>query len=445
MKRLSRFALALSFAGPGCHLLVASLGPETCEAASTPPACSANGQEAISCQEGILISTPCADACNPQSGQCVACENGIDDGNELCLSRSPDTLAVGASPSAMLPFDVEGDGDLDLVATNADDDTFTIHFNDGAPGFRGTSDTQPIGSEPVALSFADINGDALLDLVVANRTGNEIATRLSQRDGDGNLLSFSLPGPSVSTGGFPVSVSAGDIDADGADDIAFLNLSERVARVAKGDGAGNFLPDLEVFELNDHQHNILALIPTSAGFPGRLDLVAASGLDNVVTLLITPSPPPPLLAPLDFIDNEGLSPSSLSLGNFTTNETAPDALADFAIAYRNTNNILVFLNTGDGPPTKIANLPTGRGPEALLVLDLDGDGDDDFATADSADNTVSVIENLGAGLFAERQIFGGVGTQPIALVPGDFNLDGRLDLAVLSRSSEDIHLLLGGI
>jgi hypothetical protein len=69
---------------------------------------------------------------------------------------------------------------------------------------------------------------------------------------------------------------------------------------------------------------------------------------------------------------------------------------------------------------------TGRGPNAIAIADLNGDGRRDLVTANAG--TVSVLWNGGTGRFGAREdLPGGGGSLAVA----DLNGDGRPDLAVL--------------
>ena len=60
--------------------------------------------------------------------------------------------------------------------------------------------------------------------------------------------------------------------------------------------------------------------------------------------------------------------------------------------------------------------------------DLDGDGDDDVAVTNRADDTVSVLLNNGNGTFAGHVLYD-VGHGPGDVVIGDLDGDGDADLA----------------
>ncbi|KYG10859.1 hypothetical protein BE21_58675 [Sorangium cellulosum] len=75
----------------------------------------------------------------------------------------------------------------------------------------------------------------------------------------------------------------------------------------------------------------------------------------------------------------------------------------------------------------------GDYPIAVAVSDLDGDGRPDVAVANKNSNDVSVLLNKGSGMF-DAAVNYPAGTQPNAIAAADLNGDGRPDLAVVSRT-----------
>jgi hypothetical protein len=68
------------------------------------------------------------------------------------------------------------------------------------------------------------------------------------------------------------------------------------------------------------------------------------------------------------------------------------------------------------------------------VGDFDGDGKLDLAVANFDSNTGSILLGTGTGSFGARTDFG-TGAGPVSVAVGDFNGDGKLDLAVANLGS----------
>jgi len=84
----------------------------------------------------------------------------------------------------------------------------------------------------------------------------------------------------------------------------------------------------------------------------------------------------------------------------------------------------------------------GSSPSGVAVGDFNGDGKLDLAVTNQADNTVSILLGHGDGTFGAHTDFA-TGAQPVAVVTGDFNGDGHLDLAVANLADNTISILLG--
>src|SRR5215472_1039942 len=79
----------------------------------------------------------------------------------------------------------------------------------------------------------------------------------------------------------------------------------------------------------------------------------------------------------------------------------------------------------------------GIGPSAIVVGDFNGDGKPDLAVSSWFNPEVSILINNGDGTFkaAMNLPLGvpNVGPQPMSMAVGDFNGDGKLDLIVSSE------------
>ena len=65
---------------------------------------------------------------------------------------------------------------------------------------------------------------------------------------------------------------------------------------------------------------------------------------------------------------------------------------------------------------------TGANPTSVAVGDFNGDGKLDLAVANSNSNTVSILLGTGAGTFGPKTDFG-AGSSPRSVAVGDFNGD----------------------
>ncbi len=84
-------------------------------------------------------------------------------------------------------------------------------------------------------------------------------------------------------------------------------------------------------------------------------------------------------------------------------------------------------------------------PGAVKLADLNGDGIPDLVVANSGSNNVLVYPGLGNGQFGPA-LNGGhgffTGTNPVGITVADVNGDGRPDLVVANKGSNDVSILL---
>jgi uncharacterized repeat protein (TIGR01451 family) len=99
----------------------------------------------------------------------------------------------------------------------------------------------------------------------------------------------------------------------------------------------------------------------------------------------------------------------------------------------------------------VQNVVVGGSPMQVLLYDFNKDGNMDLATADLGSDTVTVMLGNGNGTFhaavaspiAMPASSGTNGSRPDGLAAGDFNGDGKPDLIVALRNSGKMLLLLG--
>ena len=194
------------------------------------------------------------------------------------------------------------------------------------------------------------------------------------------------PGSPFTVGTKPMSVAVGDFNGDGKPDLA----------IARGDGT------------------VTVLLGTGGG-----GFAAAPG-----------SPFP-----------AGSGPSAVAVGDFNG-----DGKPDLAIADYDANRVTVLLGDGTGRFTAAPSspFPAGSQPDSVAVGDFNGDGKPDLAIANYNSNNVTVLLGDGAGGFtaAPGSPFS-AGTQPFSVAVGDFNGDGKPDLAISNVASGNVTVLLG--
>ena len=136
----------------------------------------------------------------------------------------------------------------------------------------------------------------------------------------------------------------------------------------------------------------------------------------------------------------GFDPTALAVADFNA-----DGHTDLAVTSAGSNLVQIFLGNGDGAFRTGSNLQfaTGVDPVFISTLDVDGDGLLDLAIANQTDNTVSILLGKGDGTFtAATTPAVPAGTEPTSIAVADLNVDGRPDLVVADKTENSVSILL---
>ncbi|CAF5052277.1 unnamed protein product [Rotaria magnacalcarata] len=84
---------------------------------------------------------------------------------------------------------------------------------------------------------------------------------------------------------------------------------------------------------------------------------------------------------------------------------------------------------------------TGSNPSAVSAADVNGDGKPDIIVANRVSNNVSVLLHIGNGTFAAQATYP-TGTTPFYVAAADVNGDGKPDSIVANYGSNNAGVLL---
>ncbi|MCI0568508.1 MAG: FG-GAP-like repeat-containing protein [Acidobacteria bacterium] len=380
---------------------------------------------------------------------------------EVTLKPMP-SITVGRGPQAVAAADFNGDGRLDLAVTSELDDVILI-FNgkgDGNFTFARLLDARSASqksAETVAGAFGivaeDFNRDGKVDLAVTQYCTDALAILLGNGNG-----TFQIP-TTLSVGRHPTYLSAARLSDDQlpglTDDfqdlVVLLTGGEQsdpkdCKKLSGASLAGGVAP---LLGNGDGTFTAGAVLPGSTGDAplqlavGELRL-GASGFDDLVvanfgnsTLALHPASGSGGFLPPTFL---GGSSSTLRNPNaLALLDRDGDGFIDrIAAANYGGDSLTLFDGGGPSPFVEVPSSPvTATQDPAGLVSGLLGGITDDLALFSTGNASLQTFISMNDGFFFKRrQTPLPFGCGPSAMALGDFDRDGSLD-AALAVTDED--------
>ena len=282
--------------------------------------------------------------------------------------------------------DLDGDGKPDIAYSlynGAYTDSVIVLRNTSSPGnISFSSKGFPTSSEPYGLAIRDLNGDGKPDLAVTCYLASQVC--VYKNITSGSDINFA-PAIIYSIPGGPQAVSLGDIDGDGKPDII----------------AG-------AFSLSYGQPSIYVLrntSDTSISFGNPAIFNCGNAVSSVYTADIDGD------GKLDIV-------TSTANGSSILRNTSSAGAISFADRYNvSTSNQLSY---------------------GAVISDFDGDGMPDLAVNEFwFIDSVAILKNISSpGTIAfDKNVDYSTGDLPYGLSAGDFDGDGKQDLAVINAPS----------
>jgi alpha-tubulin suppressor-like RCC1 family protein len=278
-----------------------------------------------------------------------------------------------------------------------------------------------IGSPARSMSIGDLNGDGNNEILTSNNASNTMTIYW------GNGTGLFTASTTLTTATGPVQNKIGDLNGDGRPDIV-VNYNSS-AQVSVFLNVGGTFPSRTEYVTGSS-----ASVSSGTGHigigdlngDGRSDLVVPTG-STLVSVLMNKGDGT-FAAKVDYTNPH--SAVDVVLGDFNG-----DGKADMVAGTGGHTNFSVRMNNGDGTfgaaTTYTAGVSTVA--TALAAADLNNDGSLDIAVQNTNGTTVSVFLNTGNGTFAPKVEY--TSSDGYGLTIADMNGDGFVDLVPGSYST----------
>ncbi|MFW3145814.1 MAG: FG-GAP repeat domain-containing protein [Thermoplasmatota archaeon] len=347
---------------------------------------------------------------------------------------------VGLNPTSFDLLDFDSDGDMDIVTSdwkgwiekNGDNGTVSILYNYRS-GIFGAYRQYRTGNSPRGVFTRDVDGDGDVEIATANYFGSTVS--IHRNDGLGDFSSSR----EYPIGLEPYAVVMEDFDGDGNMDGASADEANFRIVLLRSDGSGGFTKDRYLYDIGAYP---FSLRTGDIDGDGDMDLYTSNYFQNSTTLLF----------------NDGSGNFSSMFTSYKTIYLGPNMPYDSIIEDVNgdgkkdlitvnrgdtlspSDTISVMLNKGSYDFNEMETYTVGKEPTSAVIIDFDKDGDEDVITANTGDDTISVMLNNGFGEFFKLNDYT-AGDRPQYVNYLDFDEDGWEDIVATNTDSNDLVFL----
>jgi hypothetical protein len=396
---------------------------------------SADCQLQQACCSGFCQGGSCVSPSSSTSGATSSTSGGSTSGGQSpCLSfESPIAYDAGPLPNLVATGDFNRDGLTDLVVSSQ---AGVMLFTQRSGGL--TSRLLAPGGAAMMVT-GDVNGDGWLDVIASNDAG--VLLLLNLTDGGFQAVQRSTP--------FSDVLAVGNFTLDGGLDLVVGNgcltapttpCSNSVVILSNQQllGGGTAPPIATLDAGNGLQWATVADL-NGDGLP---DLVLTLFWSDLISVFLNQGGGH-FADPVFYVAGHCGEPIPLHPWTMVAGDFDGDHSIDLAVSDNSCPGVFVLLNDGGGgfPASGQSVYVAGQQPRQVVAAALSGVSGLDLAVADYLGNAAVVLPHGGSGLFNTAVSFP-AGPRPVSLAAGDFNGDGKPDLAVVNQVTSSLEILL---
>jgi hypothetical protein len=364
----------------------------------------------------------------------LLCGNGIAEVGELCVAAPTTVRATTSALITVLAVDVDADGRRDLVGVTSTQ----VYVVLGAPGGFGLwSFYQPAGGPAFGdVAAGDFDGDGDLDIAATDTANDRVMVRL-------HTVGASFAPPTfLATGDQPTRIHSTRMNGDALDDLIILADGANNLEVRLATGGGGFAAAVS-YAAGDARDFAIG----NCDGTGGTDVMYMNGTgtaaalrarqNNYAGVLSAPVSTAWPLGPTVAIPH--YSKPLAIVGGRMNNDTWDDVVVS-----AEWSRLATGRSNGNCTFTKLPEVQSYAWATRLRLGDHDGNGTLDIAAphyTDAFDDELSVVFGIGNGNLdpAYGLIQRPTGTEFYDAAFGDFNDDGARDLITASRPGFLLH------
>jgi hypothetical protein len=335
--------------------------------------------------------------------------------------------------------DIDNDGKNDIIFANGCSNGISILRNTSSNGLISFANqvNYSIGSYLIGIAVGDLNGDGKLDIAASNFGANTIS--VIKNTSSNGTISFATK-ETYATGENPYGIAIRDLDADGKPDIVVANEytfpgTISILKNTSTIDAISFASKID-YEVGDEPRRV-----TIGDLDGdkKPDIVVANQGSSSISVLknISDAGVISFSSQIQYSTTSGSSPESVSIGNLNN-----DKKPDMVVANNNIQGtVSVFKNTSSKGVISFSSnsdYNTEAYPYDVYVGDLNGDNNLDIVVANQLEaNNVSIFRNINLGNIISldsRIDYATKGTH-ISVSEGDLDEDGKSDIILANNGT----------